>query len=449
MLQDNSPRAGTVGARPARRQEAGSGGDAGRARYRIGPLYLTLPLANVALSMTWMGIGSYLIPMQVTEIQGHNDPEALKNAVAIGAALAAIGNPIFGHLSDRTRSRFGRRTPWMVLCAGLGALALIGQANVTSIGVLAVTWAFAQFILNGFQASLTATMPDRVPSSRYGTMSGVIGVAIPLGIIATSYCIGGIDGSHFGYDGVIGGFGGTFQGANGYYLIAGVLVAVTLLFVTLTPDRSSKHLPVEPFALKKLLSGFLVNPRRHPDFSLAFVSRFGVGAGYFVIQTYGFYILMEYVGVSPHEAPSTMGFLMVVNGIATVAAALFIGRIADHFGRLKPFVLASGVLAALSLTIPMLWTSVDGMLAFNIVNGVAFGMYTAVDMALITRVLPRGEDAGKDMGLINIANAAPQVAAPFIASAVVGAWGYDALFPLCACISLAGAVVVVFVKSVR
>jgi MFS family permease len=421
----------------------------GRPRFRLGPLYLTLPLGNIALYLVWMGVGSFLIPMQVTEIKGHPDPDALKNAVAIGAALAAIGNPIFGQISDRTRSRFGRRAPWMLLCAGLGALALIGQANATSIGALAVTWGCVQFILNGFQAALTAAMPDRVPPAKYGIMSGLVGLGIPLGTIVAAYCIGGIDGSKFGYDGVIGGFDNKLQGENGYYMIAAVIVVATVVFLLVTPDRSSKDMAVPRFDFGKFLANFWVNPRRHPDFAWAFVSRFGVVAGYFTVLTYNMYILMEYIKVKPQDTPSTMGFLMVVNALCTVVAAVVVGKLVDRYGRVKPFVLGSGVVAALSLGIPMIWSSVNGMTAFNIVNGLAFGMYMAVDMALITKVLPRGEDAGKDMGLINIANAAPQVAAPFIASWIVEAWGYDALFPICAVIALVGAVMVVFVKSVR
>lgn len=422
---------------------------AGKPRYRLGPLYLTLPLVNIALVLVWVGIGSFLIPMQVTAIKGHNDPEALKNAVAIGAAIAAIGNPVFGQISDRTRSRFGRRAPWILICSILGASALVWQSQAKSIGVLAVTWGCVQFIVNGFQAAITTTMPDRVPPTKYGIMSGIAGLATPVATILAAYMIGGIDGHKFGYDGVIGGFGGRFQGEKGYYLIAGVLVALSLIFVFVTPDKSSKGMAVENFDVKKFLANFWVNPRRHPDFVIAFASRFGVVAGYFVVQTYSFYVLMEYIRVKPQDAASTMGFLMVINAVAMVVAALVVGRLVDRVGRIKAFVLGSGVLAALSLFIPMIWDSVDGMVAFNLVNGFAFGMYMAVDMALITKVLPRGEDAGKDMGLINVANAAPQVAAPFIASAIVEAWGYDALFPICACIALFGAAGVMFVKSVR
>ncbi|MEZ0112391.1 MFS family permease [Catenulispora sp. EB89] len=421
----------------------------GRPRFRLGPLYLTLPLANIALMLVWLGVGGFLVPLQVTMIKGHNDPNALKNAVAVGAALAAVGNPIFGQISDRTRSRFGRRAPWLLLCAVVGAGALLWQANAKSIGVLAIAWGTVQFILNGFQAALTTTMPDRVPPAKYARFSAMVGLATPIATIVAATVIGGVDGSKLGYHGTIGGFDGKFLGKNGYYLIAGVLVVIALLFVFLTPDKPSTDMVVEPFSLKRFVANFWVDPRRHPDFAYAFVSRFGVVAGYFMVQVYNLYILMEYIKVKPQDAPATMGFLMVVNSVAMVAAALVIGRLVDAFGRMKPFVLGSGVLAALSLFIPMLSATVSGMTVFNVVNGLAFGMYMAVDMALITKVLPRGEDAGKDMGLINIANAAPQVAAPFLASWIVTTWGYHALFPICGCVALAGAAIVTRVKSVR
>lgn len=421
----------------------------GRARYKLGPLYLTLPFANIALILVWVGVGSFLIPIQVTEITGGANPNALKNAVVIGAALAAIGNPLFGQLSDRTRSRFGRRAPWLLICGLLGAAALLWQSQAHSIALLAVTWGCVQFILNGFQAALTAAMPDRVPTAKYAMMSAVIGLATPVATIAAAFAIGGIDGTKFGYHGTIGGFGGKLQGADGYYLIAGILVVVTLGFVLFAPDKSTKDMVVEKFDLKKFLSNFWVNPRKHPDFVLAFAARFAFVTGYFTILTYNLYIIMEYVKVAPQDAAATMGFLMVVNALCMLVAAAFIGKLVDRFGHIKLVVVGSGALAALSMLIPMIWPSVNGMTTFNIVNGVAFGMYMAIDMTLITKVLPNREDAGKDLGLINIANAAPQIAAPFIASAIVSAWGYEALFPICAAIALIGALAVVFVKSVR
>ncbi|MFJ6782510.1 hypothetical protein [Streptomyces yangpuensis] len=43
----------------------------------------------------------------------------------------------------------------------------------------------------------------------------------------------------------------------------------------------------------------------------------------------------------------------------------------------------------------------------------------AVDTALVTMVLPNAEDAARDMGVLNIANAGPQIVAPFVVAAVL------------------------------
>ncbi|MFI7384016.1 MFS transporter [Streptomyces sp. NPDC049813] len=419
------------------------------APQRLARLYVTLPAANIALYLLWLGVGSFLLPLQVAQITGTNDTSALSTASTTGAVLATIGNPVFGQLSDRTRSRFGRRAPWILLCALLGAVALVAQAHAASIATLGLSWGVVQFIMNGYQAALTAAMPDRVPASRYGTFSALVGVGVPLGTIAAALVIGGVPGTKFGLDGIIGGFGGRFAGADGYYLIAAVVVVAALFFVTVSPDRDARELPREPFSLRAFLGGFWVSPRRHPDFGWAFVSRLGVLLGYFIVLTYNLYLLADYIEVAPADLLPTVGFLMIVNALCTVAATVLIGPLADRVGRVKPFVCTSGVVAALALSIPMLWPTQSGMLAYNIVGGMAFGTYMAVDMALITKVLPRAADVGKDMGVINIANAGPQILAPTVAGWIVTAGGYEALFPVAAVVSLVGALGVLRVRGVR
>lgn len=418
-------------------------------RYRLGPLYVTLPLANIALYLLWLGVGSFLLPIQVAQITGTNDTGALSTASTTGAILATLGNPIFGQLSDRTRSRFGRRAPWILLCAGMGALALVGQAHANSIALLGLSWGVVQFIMNGYQAALTACMPDRVPQSKYGTFSALVGLGVPLGTIVAALVIGGVPGGKFGLDGVIGGFGGRFAGERGYYLIAACVVVAALIFTVVSPDAPARDLPRQRFDLRAFLSNFWVDPQEHPDFIWAFLSRLGVMLGYFVVLTYNMYLLADYIEIPPQDLLPTVGFLMIVNAVCTIAAVVLIGPVVDRVGRVKPFVLASGIGAALALTIPMISPTEGGMVAYNVAGGVAFGVYMAVDMALITKVLPATADAGKDMGLINIANAGPQILAPTVAGWIVSAAGYEALFPVAAVVSLAGAVLVLRVRGVR
>jgi MFS family permease len=65
-------------------------------------------------------------------------------------------------------------------------------------------------------------------------------------------------------------------------------------------------------------------------------------------------------------------------------------------------------------------------------------------------VLPKSEDAARDMGILNVANAGPQIAAPFIAGLIVQlSGGYTALFLVAAVLSLLGALAVRPIRSVR
>ena len=73
------------------------------------------------LWMSGLGIVSaVLLPMHYKTIEGA-DPDALVGIVnAFTAVASLVSNLMFGNFSDRSRSRFGRRTPWIVFGAVLG-----------------------------------------------------------------------------------------------------------------------------------------------------------------------------------------------------------------------------------------------------------------------------------------------------------------------------------------
>lgn len=75
--------------------------------------------------MSGLGIVSaVLLPMHYKTIEGA-DPDALVGIVnAFTAVASLVSNLMFGNFSDRSRSRFGRRTPWIVFGAVLGGVTL-------------------------------------------------------------------------------------------------------------------------------------------------------------------------------------------------------------------------------------------------------------------------------------------------------------------------------------
>ncbi len=166
---------------------------------------------------------------------------------------------------------------------------------------------------------------------------------------------------------------------------------------------------------------------------------------------YQLYILQDHTvlpgGMKPEAA---VAVLMPLTSVAMVVSTVLGGYLSDRFDRRKLFVGASALLSAVALVIPAVSTSWPAMLAFAAVNGLAFGCYMAVDTALVTMVLPNAEDAARDMGVLNVANAGPQIVAPFVASVVVSvSGGYTALFVVAAVLAVAGALAVKPIRGVR
>jgi MFS family permease len=95
------------------------------------------------------------------------------------------------------------------------------------------------------------------------------------------------------------------------------------------------------------------------------------------------------------------------------------------------------------------WQTWPGAIVAAALLGFGFGVFTSVDFALMTDVLPTALDRGKDLGVINVANALPQVAAPVLAAPIVTyLGGYRALYLVAAVIGAAGAVLVRQIRGV-
>ncbi|MET0977096.1 MAG: MFS transporter, partial [Leifsonia sp.] len=213
--------------------------------------------ANISIFMLWGAIPGLLLPLQITALDPANKIGNLAVVMTLGAFLAMFAQPIAGQVSDRTRSRFGRRAPWMVAGVLVGGLALIGLAVASTLFWIAVAWAAVQVSYNFAQGPLSAILPDRVPRRSRGTFASLVGMASMVGAVGGSI--------------VAVGFATSIPA--GYLFFAGfALIAITLLIV-FNPDHSSVDMPKEPFTFGDFLRTFWVNPVRHPDFFWAFTGR--------------------------------------------------------------------------------------------------------------------------------------------------------------------------------
>jgi MFS family permease len=410
-------------------------------------LLVNVGIANAALYALYIGVLQVLLPLQVEAIDRAHKVAALGLVSGVSAGVAAVCNPLGGALSDRTRSRFGRRAPWLLAGAAavLAALAVLGRAD--SVLMVAVGWSLVQAAANVYQASLTAVVPDRVPARRRGTASAVVGVAMSAGAVA----------------GV--GLAGRFAGhlAWGYIALGLVLAVTAILFVTLTADPPSSDLSSgEPQSSEAGRSGVsllgahsrtraFTSALRHRDFAWVFCGRAAMILGYFLVAGFELYVLTDYVSLPAGISPATgVTILAVISTLCSVLSAAVAGPLSDRLNRRKLFVIGSAAISGAAMVLPIVSPTFGIMTVFAAVSGLAFGSYLAVDTALVTLVLPRHEDRARDMGVLNIANAGPQIVAPFLAALIIGhLGGYPALFVAGGVVAIAGALAIGPVRSVR
>ncbi|MEU4679919.1 MFS transporter [Micromonospora sp. NPDC023737] len=392
--------------------------------------------ANLGVWMAFFTPIQVLLPQQIERISPDGKEEMLAVVTGLGALAAVIVNPLAGALSDRTCLRlagreFGRRHVWTVGGAVLGAAALVLLAQQRTVLGVTLGWVAAQVCFNAMLASLSAAVPDRVPVAQRGGVSGWVGIPQALGLVVGALLVTAV----------------VTGNAAGYLAIALAVLVLALPFALLTGDDPLPRTHRPALRLRVLLISMWVSPRRHPDFAWAWLTRFLVQTGNALGTLYLLYFLADGVRVADPEGSLLVLILLYTLGM--MLTAVVSGRLSDRSGRRKVFVIVSGLImtvAAVLLTVAPTWPMA---VVAALLLGAGYGVYLSVDAALITQVLPRATDRAKDLGVINIANSAPQVLGPALsAPLVVHLGGYPTLYAVTAAVTLLGSVLVVKIRSV-
>jgi MFS family permease len=366
--------------------------------------------------------------------------DARASALAFVITLAGVGSMLsqlaIGVLSDRTRSRHGKRAPWIVAGSIAVALVLVGMRFAPSVPLLAVLWALCLGASNFAYTPLLATVADRVPEGKRGTVSSMSGLGNFLGGVAATVVVGAAFG---------------LAGLNLYVVLGLVLVVSMVLFVLRNRDHSSTATVLAPFDLRAFLRGFFI-PLRSADFRWVWIARLLLIFGYYVSSTLGLFMLQSYIepALSAEEATKTLPLLGAAGAPVTMIAIVLAGRISDRIGRRKPFVIVASALMAVAMLIPLISPTLPALFAQAVLGALAFGIFLPVDQALFVDVLPDKEGAGRDLGIAGIATNLGQILAPFIAAGVVAVSdGYRMIWVVAFALVGLAAAAIFPVRSVR
>jgi Na+/melibiose symporter-like transporter len=398
----------------------------------------------LAYNLQWGGLLAVVLPSQIASIVGEPRKEFWTGIVlGVGAALSLFVTPLAGALSDRSRSRFGRRRPFMLVGTAINVAFLLMLAPFGPGGVLAaflIIYLGVQVGSNWAGGPYAGLIPDLVPENQRGLASGWLALMTAVGTL-----IGALAAGQMVRPGHYAGF---------YGLVAASLAAA--LALTLLGVRERPAQPAAVASWRVWLREFLPDRTEHRDFYWVLATRALVTMGIYSVFTFFQFFLKDLIGVAkPEEQSSFLVGIIIAAGIPT---SLVAGSLSDRWGR-KPLVYISGGLMALASLVFIAVAfapSLPFVYAVGAAFGIGYGAYQAVDWALAVDVLPGGEDAAKDMGIWHVALVLPQVLAPVLTGLTLTALkgislitAYGVVFVMTAAWFVLGTVFVSQIRKVR
>lgn len=394
-----------------------------------------LALAMIGAGAAQMSAALLTLSLKATAL----DADAATTTISISSGIAGIltlfALPIVGTLSDRSRSRFGRRRPYLLLAAvafAAGGVALVVAPNVP-VFVLAHLLITTGFV--SANVTIMALLTDQLPADRRGPATALISMGTALGALF--------------------GMAVAVPFAADLVPLVGIPTAfavVALLLLAAVVRDPKWEFPLPAFDLRRALGVFWVNPLKHPSFTWVFTSRMLVFSGVAALNGYQAIYLIQKLHVDLASIGTSILLTVVVNVGITMLVAPAIGRLSDKLGVRKPFILAAAVILAIGLVLASLAPDFGFYLVACTVVGLGQGVYFAVELVLATEVLPEPDNPGKDLGILKIADNLPVTIVAAVAPALLaigGGGNFAALFIAGAIAAVLGGLVITFVRGAR
>lgn len=348
------------------------------------------------------------------------DPRPVAWMVAGSAITATLTTLFMGTLSDRTRSRWGRRRPFILIGYVLWGLSTVlfptvAYIQTTSIAIIMVVVADSIMTFFGStanDAAFSAWTTDIATTETRGRVEGVLNLSVFLAQIVAMVAAGMLIDS-LGYF--------TF-----FYLLGGIVIIVGVIAGSMLQDA---NLPIESEEPKRsFLSEFAelfdvntLKENRELFIILIFIMLSSIGMQ--VSLPYLIIYLENYIGVTKTE-------FSIIGGAVMLGSAVFaipFGLLADKWNKRNMIFFATivsslgGILLSLVNSLPLL--AITGLLwqAFSVAMGIA-------SVAWLKDLLPE-QNRGKFLGIRMIFwIAIPMVIGPWIGSALIQNFGAPTTF---------------------
>jgi len=423
--------------------------------------WLCITSFQLVYSSVNTGMGLFVLPTEAERLNEGNAATWLGVYLAL-CGIAQLICPIAGKLSDRHRSRWGRRRPYMV---GGGIVAIVSFAlmGVCSWMIWPVAYAVSLFsgqlainVVFSAQCGLPADLQGVGPSDEgaEGKENGVVSGAVAL----HSFC-----GALVAMGVVIGTRSWPVQIEYPVYMLK---LAIVTIIVCMSAKESPTHMqsPKGALSLADLGRSYSIDMKRDMDFLWVCVGRL-----FFYVSTSSVVFIKYYIRDMLHVSDeSTLRFRLAVLVIsAQLVGAVFsipFSRLSNSWGRKRVIYLAC-IIMTCTFTLYIAAPKVgDGswplVLVAGLCYGVGSGAYLSVDYALALDCLPSGKTTAEAFGLWGVAGFVGATAGPLVGGGLLsihqisernggeyGFWGYAIIMFFLGCVM--NALVSVFTRKIQ
>lgn len=335
---------------------------------------------------------------------------ALSSASSFAAMLVP---PFAGWMSDRMRRAGGSRRAFAAVGIAVDVLALLGLSMAPNLAWFAFFLILAIGGANVALAAYQALLPEVVPRSQWGAVSGIRGAAALVGAVL------GLS------------IGGDLPDPRWTFLAAAamlVIFAFSLFAIEEGRWREPEH----------------VHVRDWHDFHIIFAARAAVFFGLTLLMTFVLTFFHDVLRVA-NPALGT-GLVGVSALIGALISSIWLGVLSDRVPR-RIVVAFSGIPMAIAALGFAYAPNPNWMVSFAALFGVGFGGVVSTGWALAMDSVPELRDVARDLGIWGIATHLPNVIAPLVGGAVLATFagsrvGYQIVFGIAGLSFTAAALIV-------
>jgi len=384
------------------------------------------PVKMIVLGAGWFGANFFWGFHSASMPLFLRDFTNLKFKISLVLSLAGVTGclvpPIVGYFSDRTRVRFGRRTPYIFI-GMLGVLLCV--ASLPHMGAFAgvvLVAGMMYFFIGIAQVPYMSLLPDVTPPEQRSTASGVMNLLGSIGLIIYFLIGSGLWDKH------------PLAVFNIVAIVSFVPSLITISFIKepKIPEREGPN----GILLIEHIRG--VVKETHAMRFLA--AHFFWWLAFWMVTTFVTLFAVEVFKVK--EGTSMLAPLTF--SVVSTLMVLPLGMLGDRFNRKKILSCMIAFWAGVQILMALSQNFAHVLIVQGL-GGIPFAAMMGVGYAFYLDLIPE-ERTAEFVGIYVISMAAPQIFGPMIGGKLIDVFGYRSIFPVASIFLLVGLVIFQFLR---